>query len=64
MAWRNVYAQWTSFAQSTKITKETCNKLKHAKANMEKMKIEFAKAKKDQENGLGYGDDKGCNLSR
>eukprot|EP00957_Ditylum_brightwellii_P004258 324082-Ditylum_brightwellii.AAC.1 len=43
--------------------KETCNKLKRAKANMEKMKIECAKAKKDQEDGRGYGDDKGCNLS-
>eukprot|EP00957_Ditylum_brightwellii_P120376 9184863-Ditylum_brightwellii.AAC.1 len=43
--------------------KETCNKLKHAKANMEKMKIECTKVKKDQEDGRGYGDDKGCNLS-
>eukprot|EP00957_Ditylum_brightwellii_P088961 6774827-Ditylum_brightwellii.AAC.1 len=43
--------------------KETCNKLKCAKAYMEKMKIECAKIKKDQEDGCGYGDDKGCNLS-
>eukprot|EP00957_Ditylum_brightwellii_P211248 15365948-Ditylum_brightwellii.AAC.1 len=56
-------APWTSRAQSIKITKKTYNKLKRAKANMEKMKIECAKAKKDQEDGHGYGDDKGCNLS-
>eukprot|EP00957_Ditylum_brightwellii_P059181 4491583-Ditylum_brightwellii.AAC.1 len=42
---------------------ETCNKLKLAKANMEKMKIECAKVKKDQKDGHRYGDDKGCNLS-
>ena len=46
-----------------KYKKETCNKLKRAKANMEKMKIECAKVKKDQEDGRRYGDDKGCNLS-
>eukprot|EP00957_Ditylum_brightwellii_P063072 4787971-Ditylum_brightwellii.AAC.1 len=43
--------------------KETCNRLKCAKANMEKMKIGCAKVKKDQEDEHGYGDDKGCNLS-
>eukprot|EP00957_Ditylum_brightwellii_P192381 14645850-Ditylum_brightwellii.AAC.1 len=43
--------------------KETVNKLKCTKANMEKMKIECAKVKKDQEDGRGYGDNKGCNLS-
>eukprot|EP00957_Ditylum_brightwellii_P099394 7571611-Ditylum_brightwellii.AAC.1 len=43
--------------------KETCIKLKRVKANMEKMKIECTKVKKDQEGGRGYGDDKGCNLS-
>eukprot|EP00957_Ditylum_brightwellii_P062346 4730135-Ditylum_brightwellii.AAC.1 len=43
--------------------KETCNKLKRAKAAMEKIKIECARVKKDQEDGHGYGDNKGCNLS-
>eukprot|EP00957_Ditylum_brightwellii_P149682 11398534-Ditylum_brightwellii.AAC.1 len=43
--------------------KETCYKLKRAKANMEKIKIECARVKKDQEDVRGYGDDKGCNLS-
>eukprot|EP00957_Ditylum_brightwellii_P139740 10649161-Ditylum_brightwellii.AAC.1 len=43
--------------------KETCNELKYAKVNMEKMKIECAKVKQDQEDGRGYGDDKGFNLS-
>eukprot|EP00957_Ditylum_brightwellii_P168504 12826352-Ditylum_brightwellii.AAC.1 len=43
--------------------KETCNNLKCTKANMEKMKIEYARVKKDKEDGHGYGDDKGCNLS-
>eukprot|EP00957_Ditylum_brightwellii_P021759 1641405-Ditylum_brightwellii.AAC.1 len=43
--------------------KETCNKLKCAKANMEKMNIKCAKVKTDQEDGCGYGDSKGCNLS-
>eukprot|EP00957_Ditylum_brightwellii_P076860 5841942-Ditylum_brightwellii.AAC.1 len=33
--------------------KEKCNKLKRAKANTEKMKIECAALKKDQEDGHG-----------
>jgi hypothetical protein len=32
--------------------KETCNKLKHTKANMEKMKIECAKVKKIRKMGV------------
>ena len=64
MAWKNICVPWTSCARSIKITKKKhATKIKRAKANMEKMKIECAKVKKDQEDGHGYGDDKGCNLS-
>ena len=49
--------------KSSTLQKETCNKLKHAKANIEKVKIECAKVKKDQQDEHDYGDGKGCNLS-